>query len=216
MQIQVAPEDAQRQLCDIFCRNYDVSRPLMQRLIRLGKVQVSRARAIVATEPPPVAAPATVKTWTPRENMRVRAGDLLTITELRLAPRQVLAVPRPQAAITQDIRQFMQSLILYQDDRIIILNKPAGIATHGGPKQRHHLEEWLAALKGSEPEDIVPLLTHRLDKGTSGVLILAKTRPAAAHLASLLRQNDVRYRRMQKVYWAIVRGVPTRDKMTGQ
>lgn len=216
VQIQVPPEDAQRQLSDIFCRNYDASRPLMQRLIRLGKVQVSRGRSVEvnAGAEAPIAPTETVRTWIPRENMRVKAGDLVAMTEVRLAPRRDLRAPRPQTMITDDIKKFMESLVLYQDDRIVILNKPTGIATHGGPKLRNHLEGWLEALKGDS--EIAPLLTHRLDKGTSGVLILAKTRPVAAQLASMLRQNDVKYRKIQKVYWAMVKGVPGKEQMEGR
>ena len=215
-QISVTKTDAQRQLADIVCRKYAVSRPLVQRMIRDGKISVMRAKLVTMPmgETAPVAEPSGIRTWTPRQNMRVETGDLIVFTEVFLPPRKAEFIPAGSETLSAEIVKFMQSLIIYKDERIIVLNKPTGLAVHAGPgNNSRHLEGWLAALQFDEP--IAPLFVHRLDKGTSGALLLARNRQTAALLSKQIKETGIGSQ-VEKVYWAMVRGTPPRDRMSGE
>ena len=91
--------------------------------------------------------------------------------------------------------------MLYRDSDVIVLDKPAGLAVQGGTKTVRHLDAMLEALRFGRAER--PRLVHRLDKDTSGVLLLARSANAAARLSAAFRKGAV-----QKLYWALVLGVP--------
>jgi 23S rRNA pseudouridine955/2504/2580 synthase len=95
----------------------------------------------------------------------------------------------------------MRGLILHEDQSVFVLNKPPGLPTQGGSGVTRHIDGLLAALQGTKRQK--PKLVHRLDRDTSGVLVVARTSPAAAALSESLRRRDAR-----KVYWALTRGVP--------
>jgi 23S rRNA pseudouridine955/2504/2580 synthase len=185
-------------------------------MIRDGKISVMRAKLVKvpAGEIAPAAEPTGIRTWTPRKNMRVEAGDLVVFTEIFLPPRKAECIPAGNETLSAEVLKFMQSLIIYKDERIIILNKPTGLAVHAGPgNNSRHLEGWLAALQFDEP--IAPLLVHRLDKGTSGALLLARNRQVASLLAKQIKETGIEPQ-VEKVYWAMVRGVPPKDRMNGE
>jgi 23S rRNA pseudouridine955/2504/2580 synthase len=91
--------------------------------------------------------------------------------------------------------------VLYRDEEVLAIDKPAGLAVQGGTETTHHLDGMLDALRFEASER--PRLVHRLDKDTSGVLLLARTARAAAWLAEAFRRKETR-----KLYWAVVVGVP--------
>ncbi|MBP7336837.1 RluA family pseudouridine synthase [Niveispirillum sp.] len=91
----------------------------------------------------------------------------------------------------------MQRRVLYQDDRIIILDKPYGLPVHFGTRTKDHLELYLPLIQGDRPEP--PRLAHRLDKDTAGCLVLARDAEAAARLGAMFLDG-----RVQKTYWAVV------------
>ncbi|HWE99907.1 MAG TPA: RluA family pseudouridine synthase [Caulobacteraceae bacterium] len=95
---------------------------------------------------------------------------------------------------------FARSLVLHEDAQVLVLNKPAGLAVQGGTKTHRHIDGLLSAWGEGERR---PRLTHRLDRDTSGVLLLAKNPDAAAFLAGAFAR-----RRAEKTYWAIVEGNP--------
>jgi 23S rRNA pseudouridine955/2504/2580 synthase len=92
-------------------------------------------------------------------------------------------------------------MILHEDNDLIILNKPAGLAVQGGTGSDRNLDAMLAALVGRKAQK--PRLVHRLDKDTSGVLVLAKTARVAAELGKVFRGRDA-----QKLYWGLAVGLP--------
>ncbi len=96
----------------------------------------------------------------------------------------------------------MQTLppILLQTTRFLVINKPAGLATHPGPKTPHSLEQLLPLYAPGRP---APQPAHRLDRDTSGCLLLAKTRPALRKLATAFAEG-----RVEKLYWAILENPP--------
>ncbi|MDP8916928.1 MAG: RluA family pseudouridine synthase, partial [Pseudomonadota bacterium] len=95
---------------------------------------------------------------------------------------------------------FVRSLVLYEDEEVLALNKPSGLAVQGGSKTTKHIDRLLSAW--GEGMDR-PRLVHRLDRDTSGVLVLGKTPAAAARLSGAFAK-----RRAEKIYWAIVSGEP--------
>ncbi|HEX2591761.1 MAG TPA: RluA family pseudouridine synthase, partial [Rhizomicrobium sp.] len=103
--------------------------------------------------------------------------------------------------------KFMKDLILHMDGSVIVINKPPGLATQGGSGIKRHIDGMLDALAYGKKQR--PRLVHRLDRDTSGVLVIARTVPAAAALAKSLASRDA-----SKVYWALVKGSPERDHGT--
>lgn len=128
---------------------------------------------------------------------RLEAGQSVRIPPLRLeAPPTARGSAEDQAD-----RAFLQSIALYEDDDVLILNKPMGLAVQGGPGTKRHVDGLLESLRDREGQK--PRLVHRLDKDTSGCLVIAKTRFAASALAKSFRSRSTR-----KIYWALVAGVP--------
>lgn len=110
--------------------------------------------------------------------------------------------PKPGSErVSAEDAQMIQSCVLHKDDYVIILNKPAGLAVQGGSGTTRHVDGMLDALKFDTGER--PRLVHRIDKDTSGILVLARTQKVARQLTESFRGNDV-----HKAYWAIVVGVP--------
>ncbi len=137
--------------------------------------------------------------------LRVNGGRIKADTRLQ-AGQMVRVPPLPDAApersegLASDEIRFAKSLVLYEDDEVLILNKPAGLAVQGGTKTHRHIDRLLSAW--GEGLDR-PRLAHRLDRDTSGVLALGKTAKAAAMLSGAFAK-----RRAEKTYWAIVKGNP--------
>jgi len=151
----------------------------IQRIIRKGEVRVNGKR----TQP----------------KARLEVGQAVRIPPLKLdAPK-----PREDAPAAQKDRFFLKEITLYEDDDVLVLNKPMGLAVQGGSGTTRHIDGMLGALRGSHPDAQRPRLVHRLDKDTAGCLLVAKTRFAAAALGKTFRSRSAR-----KIYWALVAGVP--------
>ncbi|MBI3513486.1 MAG: RNA pseudouridine synthase [Proteobacteria bacterium] len=99
----------------------------------------------------------------------------------------------------------LESRLLYRDGLILIIDKPAGIAVHAGPSGGTNLEAGFDALRFGLPKP--PALAHRLDRDTSGCLVLGRHRKALAKLGRLFSSGAV-----EKVYWAVVDGAPATDQ----
>jgi 23S rRNA pseudouridine955/2504/2580 synthase len=136
-----------------------------------------------------------------KTSTRVGPGD-----EVRIPPLPTTKDERPvtkaKARVSDADAKMIQSCVIYQDDHVIALNKPPGLPTQGGSKQVKHVDGLAEALKFDRDEK--PRLVHRLDKDTSGVLLLARTQAAASGLTAAIRHKETR-----KIYWAVVAGVPT-------
>ena len=134
-----------------------------------------------------------------KPNTRLEAGQVLRIPPVPDADQP--APPPDQTRISDADAKMIRACVLYRDDDVIVLNKPPGLATQGGSKTTRHVDGLSAALveRGEER----PRLVHRLDKDTSGILLLARNRAAAQKLTENLRHRETR-----KIYWAAVAGVP--------
>src|SRR5262249_13387249 len=104
-------------------------------------------------------------------------------------------------AISKADRDLVLGMILYEDDDVLVLNKPFGLAVQGGTGTRRHLDGLPAAM--SDRFGDRPRLVHRLDRDTTGVLLVAKHRDAAAKLGRIFQTRSA-----AKTYWALVKGVP--------
>ena len=155
----------------------------LEKLLRTGQVRVDGRRA--------------------KAGQRLDAGQAVRVPPLGEtgAPTPRRDRPPPSDA---DAR-LARSLVLYRDDAVIAVNKPAGLAVQGGAKTSRHLDGMLDALRFDAPER--PRLVHRLDRDTSGVLLLARNAPAARALTASFRGKDA-----AKLYWAVTAGVPDRDE----
>lgn len=144
------------------------------------------------------------------DGKRITKGDtrLCTGQEVRIpALEEDLNAPKPERKLRDSDIRFIRSLVIYEDDDVIALNKPAGLAAQGGSKITRHVDGLLAGLadkKGNKPK-----LVHRLDKDTSGVLLLAKNDKTARELGFLFKGRAVR-----KYYWSIVSPAPEMNNGT--
>ena len=136
---------------------------------------------------------------------RVKASTRLEVGQVVRVPPLPDAAHKPAAAprrISDADAKMIQSCVIYRDDHVIALNKPPGLPVQGGSGQSRHVDGLSEALRFGYDEN--PRLVHRLDKDTSGVLVMARTREAAKELTAAFRHHNTR-----KIYWALVAGVPT-------
>lgn len=150
----------------------------LQKLLRKGQVRVDGSRA--------------------KANERLEAGQSVRVPPMPDAPLRRIQTPE---TLSREDEEFVQSLVLHKDSRVIVINKPAGLAVQGGSGTRRHLDGLLDGLIFEAKER--PRLVHRLDKDTSGVLLLGRTRAATAALAKTFRTRSAR-----KIYWTLVSGAP--------
>ncbi len=162
----------------------DVGHTYLQKLLRTGQVRVNSKRV--------------------EANARVEAGDEVRVPVIARTKSKAAGAAgsgsAPQGASKAD-REFIERMILYEDDDVLVLNKPAGIAVQGGTGTKRHIDGILAGMADRFGDR--PRLVHRLDRDTSGVLLVAKTRAAAAKLGRIFQTRSA-----AKTYWALVKGVP--------
>ncbi len=156
-------------------RRPDLPQGRLQKLLRTGQVRVDGRRA--------------------------RAGDRLEAgAVVRLPPFGPPPEPR-LAALPERLVEEVRGWVLHLDEAVIALDKPAGLAVQGGRGAGRHLDGMLEALRFDAPER--PRLVHRLDKDTSGVLLLARSAADAARLTAAFRAREA-----EKLYWAVTAGAP--------
>ena len=149
----------------------------LQKLLRTGQVRVDGARVKAAT--------------------RLEADQSIRVPPL---PGAVAKHAGGGGFESEDKRR-LREMTLYEDDTVLVLNKPFGLSVQGGPGLKTHIDAMLEALRDKRGQK--PRLVHRLDRDTSGCLVIAKTRKAASDLARSFRSRSAR-----KIYWALVKGVP--------
>lgn len=135
---------------------------------------------------------------------RLSAGQRLSVPPLEPAKVLPTRLRRERPPLSADQVEFAKAMVIHRDPHAIVINKPPGLATQGGTKTHDHVDGLLDALQFDS--DGRPKLVHRLDKDTSGALLLARTARAAAFFAKSFSGRTAR-----KVYWALVVGVPAID-----
>jgi 23S rRNA pseudouridine955/2504/2580 synthase len=153
----------------------------LQKLLRTGQIRVDGGRA--------------------KANARLAAGQ-----KVRVPPMEAgAAKPEKNVQLSPQDARFIQSLVIHKDKDIIALNKPPGLAVQGGARTHRHIDALLDGLRYDADER--PRLVHRLDKDTSGVLLLARNRVAASALGDALKSRSA-----IKTYWSLLIGVPSPER----
>ena len=182
--VTVGEDDGIVRLDRWFRRHYpQVTQGQLQKLLRTKQVKVDGKRA--------------------EASQRVSAGQVVRVPPLpeKGSPMAAAKARRDAVKVSDEDAAFVQSLVIYKDNDVLVLNKPAGLAVQGGTGVTRHLDGMLSALRFDKDEN--PRLVHRLDKDTSGVLVLGRTSAATAKLADAFRSREAK-----KVYWALVFGTP--------
>ena len=136
---------------------------------------------------------------------RIETGQTLRMPPAEAAPAEGKRAARPVVPLTEDEERFVQEMVIERTRDALVLNKPPGLATQGGTKTHQHLDRLLDGL--ADDAGNRPKLVHRLDKDTSGVLLVARSARAAGHFAKTFSSRTAR-----KVYWALVVGVPSPEE----
>lgn len=178
--ITVAADEAGLRLDRWFRRHYpQVTHGRLEKWLRSGQIRLDGRRV--------------------KAGIRLEAGQMVRVPPMG---EEQSPVPgkRPSSVVPVAEARALEARVLHRDDHVLVIDKPPGLAVQGGSGTRRHLDAMLDALRfGGER----PRLVHRLDKDTSGAMVLARTANAAAALARAFRSREV-----HKLYWAVVAGVP--------
>ncbi len=160
----------------------------LQKLLRSGQIRIDGSRA--------------------KSDTRLQAGQTVRIPPLPVDSKAEGHLTGKSIRGRED-GDVLSQMLLYEDPKVFVFNKPAGLAVQGGSGVNRHVDDMLEAWRNKKGEK--PRLVHRLDRDTSGVLVVARTRGAAQALTAAFRERETK-----KTYWALVKGVPRKreDKVT--
>jgi 23S rRNA pseudouridine955/2504/2580 synthase len=153
----------------------------LQKLLRSGQVRVDGGRA--------------------KSDSRIEPGQMIRIPPLEIdkaAPSNAVTSNTMKGQADRDV---LQQMLLHEDKKVLVFNKPYGLAVQGGSGIARNVDEMLESMRSEKNEK--PRLVHRIDRETSGVLVVAKTRGAAQFLTGAFRKRETK-----KTYWALVKDVP--------
>lgn len=159
----------------------ELTHSFLQKMLRTGQIRVDSKRV--------------------KSNARLEAGQMVRVPPAVRGEVRDRPSVKPPPGLSKADRTVIENMIIFEDDDVLVLNKPFGLAVQGGTGTRRHIDGLLAGMVdrfGARPR-----LVHRLDRDTTGVLLVAKTRTAAATLGEVFRS-----RAAKKTYWALVKGVP--------
>ena len=181
--VEIDADEAEQRLDKWFLRHFPaLGHARLHKLLRTGQVRVDGHRV--------------------QAGLRLKAGQTVRVPPL--APEQAKPAKTADTSAgrgSDEDPRHLRALVLYRDHDMIAINKPAGLAVQGGSGQTKHLDAMLGALAFDAAEP--PRLVHRLDRDTSGVLLLARNAQAARFLTRAFRDGAI-----AKIYWAVVVGVP--------
>ncbi len=180
--ITIGPEDADQRI-DRWLRRLhpQLGQGRIEKMLRKGELRVDGGRVKAST--------------------RLEVGQVVRVPPISDEPAAESRAPAASGGSEKDA-EMIRACVIWRDDHVIALNKPPGLPVQGGSGQTRHVDGLAEALK-FDRED-APRLVHRLDKDTSGVLLLARSAQAARGLAKAFHT-----RRTRKIYWAVVAGVPS-------
>jgi 23S rRNA pseudouridine955/2504/2580 synthase len=173
----IQPSDDGQRL-DRWCKNnLTVSFILIQKWLRTGRIRVNGNKA--------------------EGNQRLETWQVVRF------PKEAKEERAPRTKVELPSKSSLMSLVIHEDDRMFVINKPAGLAVQGGSGITHSVDGMLLAWE----EGRRPKLVHRLDRDTSGVLVIARTPAAARQLSEAFRDHT-----LDKIYWAVLVGVPEKKQ----
>lgn len=179
--IITVPDDDDGQRLDRWLKKH-MPFGLAQKLIRKGAIRVNGKKV--------------------KQDTKLEAGQ-----EVRLPPFEASEDRPKKKGVNAEDAAFIRSLVIYKDEDVIVLNKPHGLAVQGGTNIKKHVDGMLDAF--ITRKGVRPRIVHRLDKDTSGVLILARSAEAARELGKLFKGRDVK-----KIYWAVTVPAPEQNDGT--
>ncbi|CFX02702.1 Pseudouridine synthase [Candidatus Filomicrobium marinum] len=180
--IPVTPDEVGLRLDRWFKIHFpDVTYGYLQKLLRSGQVRVDSRRVLA--------------------NARLEAGERVRVPKAVRQPPRAKPSVKPPPGLSKADRDLIEGMILFEDDHVVLLNKPFGLAVQGGTGTKRHIDGLLAGMVDRFGDR--PRLVHRLDRDTTGVLLIAKHRDAAAKLGRIFQTRSA-----AKTYWALVNGVP--------
>ncbi|MCZ2204355.1 RluA family pseudouridine synthase [Bartonella sp. A05] len=156
----------------------------LQKLLRSGQIRVDGGRV--------------------KADMRLIMGQSIRVPPLSIDKKESLPIT-DKTICGQNDRDVLKKMLLYEDQKVFVFNKPAGLAVQGGSGLTRHIDSMLEVWRNRKGEK--PRLVHRLDRETSGVLIVARSRGAAQALTAAFRARETK-----KTYWALVRGIPRKKQ----
>ncbi len=159
----------------------DVGYAYLQKLLRTGQIRVDSRRV--------------------GANERLEAGAQVRVPKIVRDGKKTVPTLKPPLGLSKADRDRIERMILFEDEHVLVLNKPFGLAVQGGTGTKRHIDGMLAGMADRFGER--PRLVHRLDRDTTGVLLVAKHRDAAAKLGRIFQTRSA-----AKTYWALVKGVP--------
>ena len=192
-QLTIAENDSDQRLDRWFKKHFpEINHGRLEKLLRTGQIRLDGKRA--------------------KASDRVEIGQTVRVPPI--APAQEAdapqgsraSAPKPKPVSERDAKM-LHDAVLYKDADVLVINKPAGLAVQGGTGLDKNLDAMLDSLRFDAAER--PRLVHRLDKDTSGVLVLARSGKAARELAEAFRDKSA-----QKIYWAVVVGIPSPERGT--
>jgi 23S rRNA pseudouridine955/2504/2580 synthase len=160
----------------------EVGYTYLQKLLRSGQIRIDSKRA--------------------QANDRLSAGSEIRVPAIVRQPKKSGTGLKAPLGVSKGDRDAIEKMIIYEDEQVLVLNKPFGLAVQGGTGTKKHIDGMLEGMSdrfGGER----PRLVHRLDRDTTGVLLVAKTREAASRLGRTFQTRSA-----AKTYWALVKGVP--------
>ena len=183
-QFTITAADGDQRLDRWFKRKFPhLTHGRLEKLLRTGQVRIDGKRAKSAD--------------------RLAAGMIVRVPPLgdAVEPRPDMDLPSGPKPVSAKDAEALRKVVLFKDADVIVLNKPAGLAVQGGTGLDTNIDAMLEALQFDAPER--PRLVHRLDRDTSGCLVLARSQAAARKLAEAFRHKTAR-----KIYWAVTVGAP--------
>jgi 23S rRNA pseudouridine955/2504/2580 synthase len=178
--IQIRRDEAGLRLDRWFKLHFpEVGHGYLQKLLRSGQVRVDSKRV--------------------QANVRLEAGQQVRVPQVARTPAKTSPSGTPLSGAAD--RALIEDAILFEDEHVLVLNKPFGLAVQGGSGTKRHIDGILAGMTDRFGDR--PRLVHRLDRDTTGVLLVAKSRHAASKLGRIFQTRSA-----AKTYWALVKGVP--------
>ena len=138
-------------------------------------------------------------------SLRLASGNSVRIPPMLGLSEKTSAHKIKKISLSKEKVSLVRKWVIYKDNDILAINKPSGLAVQGGTGIREHLDLMLDALRFGAKER--PRLVHRLDRDTSGIMLLARNINSAQNLGKIFREN-----KLYKTYWALTEGVPTQSK----
>lgn len=176
----VAPDDDGQRIDRWLKKNYPaVPFGQMQKLLRTGQVRIDGKRA--------------------KPDTRLEKGQ-----DIRIPPQLANAPVKTREESDAQDKAFIQSLVIYEDEDMVVINKPSGLAVQGGSNITRHVDGMLDGLTGANK--VRPRLVHRIDRDTSGILVMARSAEVARRLAAEFAGREV-----EKTYHAITGPAPRDD-----